>query len=252
VIDGILPSFVASAETFAHFSNPWLYPEEMRAINQAVTKRRLEFSDGRECARRAMEQMGLPAAPIPRGTRGDPLWPTGVVGSITHCPGYCAAAVALDTTAHSVGIDAEPHAGIPDNVLRFIAIDIERAELRSNSRQRPGICWDRLLFSAKESVFKAWYPLTVRPLAFNDVHVTFEPDIHRFLARLLVSGPTVSCREVTSGAARLTSRGPLTSRGQLAEFVGSWAVRDDLLVTSVVICPDGDTAWVGAGHTPPR
>ena len=59
------------------------------------------------------------------GAKREPLWPAGVVGSITHCDGYRAAAVARATDLATVGIDAEPHEPLPDGVLAAIALPAE-------------------------------------------------------------------------------------------------------------------------------
>jgi 4'-phosphopantetheinyl transferase EntD len=50
----------------------------------------------------------------------------------------------------------------------------------------PATHWDRLLFSAKESVYKAWFPLTGRWLGFEDAHLTIDPAAATFTASLLV------------------------------------------------------------------
>ncbi|MGW7821409.1 4'-phosphopantetheinyl transferase family protein [Streptomyces puniciscabiei] len=75
-----------------------LYPQETAHLRHALPKRRREFATARVCARRALQALGLPPAPIPPGSNGAPQWPAGVVGSITHRRRYCAAAVALRAT----------------------------------------------------------------------------------------------------------------------------------------------------------
>lgn len=77
---------------------------------------------------------------------------------MTHCDGYGAAALVRLTDLASLGIDAEPDGPLPDGVLESIALPAEVALLRRLGGARPGVHWDRLLFSAKESVYKAWYP----------------------------------------------------------------------------------------------
>jgi len=84
-----------------------LFPEELRSLGRAVDKRRREFTTGRACARAALSQLGIGPTAIPGGARGQPLWPPGIVGSITHCRGYCACAVARAERVVSLGIDAE-------------------------------------------------------------------------------------------------------------------------------------------------
>ena len=82
-------------------------------------------------ARKAMQQIGVPAVPVLPDVDGAPCWPVGLVGSMTHCAGYRAAAVARSDELFGVGvgIDAEPHAALPDAVLDLVLRDEERARL---------------------------------------------------------------------------------------------------------------------------
>jgi 4'-phosphopantetheinyl transferase EntD len=71
-----------------------LLPGEKAALGRVSAIRRHEFTQARRCAHRALIELGFPAAPIVRGAHHEPIWPNGIVGSITHCRGYIAAAVA--------------------------------------------------------------------------------------------------------------------------------------------------------------
>jgi 4'-phosphopantetheinyl transferase EntD len=110
VIEKILPAAVACSEAFDDSPNAVLFPEEEAVISQAVEKRRREFRTVRLCARRALRELGLPPVAVLPGEHREPVWPPGVVGSMTHCTGYRAAAVAHSPDLVTVGIDAEPHA----------------------------------------------------------------------------------------------------------------------------------------------
>ena len=78
--------------------------------------------------------------------------------------------------------------------------------------QVPGVCWDKLLFSAKEAVYKAWYPLARRWLGFQSADVVFDPDGGTFTARLLVPGPPVDGSPLTTLSGRwLADRGLLVA-----------------------------------------
>ena len=144
-----------------------LFDVERATLGDAIAPRRREFAAARWCARNALERLGLPRAAVPSGDSGEPLWPAGVVGSITHCAGYRASAVARAADVRSIGIDAEPDAPLPPGVLRSIATagDVATAA---------GVCADRLLFSAKEAAFKAWFPMTGRSIGFEDVAVRID------------------------------------------------------------------------------
>jgi 4'-phosphopantetheinyl transferase EntD len=112
-----------------------------------------------------------------------------------------------------VGIDAEPDAPRPAGVLDLVALPAERAAL---SAVPPQVSWDRLLFCAKESVYKAWYPLAGRWLGFEEAEVAVDPEAGTFTARLLVPGPPLDGR-------------PLTG------FAGRWLARDGFILTAIVV-----------------
>ena len=138
MIAGILPPEVSVAEEFGDVPGVLLFPEEEAVIARAVDKRRREFTTARACARAALDKLGLPPVPIVPGLRGAPGWPAGIVGSITHCAGYRAAAVARDREVVTIGLDAEPHEPLPAGVLGAIASAGEQAALAALAAARPG------------------------------------------------------------------------------------------------------------------
>ena len=211
-LDAIVPAGVAVAEWDGGAEPP--PAPEGEALQRASPGRRREFALARAGARRALAGLGVPPVPIPRGRHREPVWPAGVVGSLTHCAGYGAAAVGRAAQFATIGIDAEVHRPLVEGVVRRIALEEERGWLRS--RAGDGTCWDRLLFSAKESVYKAWFPLTGAWLGFGDALVTFAPEDRAFTARLLVPGPVVDGRRI-------------------AGFAGRYAVAGGLLLTAVVL-----------------
>lgn len=189
MLSELLPDCVVCVETTADRARAAPLPEEAFALGRASEPRLREFATARECARRALRALGAPVVPILRGSDREPLWPKDVVGSITHCNGYRGAAVAWRHEIASVGVDAEVHRPLPEGVLRRVASDAEREWIRA--RPGDGVFWDCVLFSAKESVFKAWFPLTRRWLGFEDAHLTLQPDASAFEAQLLVPAPIV-------------------------------------------------------------
>src|SRR5215472_219176 len=218
MIGEILPPPVAAAEVFGNPPGATLFPEEEAAVSKAVEKRRQEFAAVRYCARAAMAKLGLPAVPIVPGPRGAPQWPPGVVGSMTHCPDYRAAAVARVSEVITLGLDAEPHEALPPDVHGLVTIPAEQSQLTALAAAVPGVAWDRVLFSAKESVYKAWFPLMRCWLGFEEACVSIDPADGTFTARLLVDGPVLGGR-------------------RLDVFTGSWLVRDGLIVTAVCVYP---------------
>ncbi len=213
MIEKILPAGVACAEALGDLAGVTLFPEEEALLARAAEKRRREFTTSRGCARRALAALGIPPGPVLPGEQGAPRWPPGIVGSMTHCPGYRAAAVAHAGDVRTIGIDAEPDEVLPEGVLYRVSGPGERARLGDLAATVPGRCWDRLLFSAKESVYKAWFPLTRRWLGFRDADIVFDAEGGTFEARLLTRG---------SGTAP-------------AGFGGRWLACDGLLLTTVVV-----------------
>ena len=136
-----------------------LYAAERAAIADASEGRRREFTGGRICARRALELLGLSPVAVPVGVDGAPVWPDGIVGSITHKGAYRAAAVAFASDVAGLGIDAELNKPLPAGVIERIASPAEIEAVEQLLADRPGTAWDRLLFSAKEAVVKADQPL---------------------------------------------------------------------------------------------
>ncbi|MFG3546214.1 4'-phosphopantetheinyl transferase [Streptomyces sp. NPDC047725] len=223
MIEDLLPETVVAVE--AHGTDDTghspLYPEEEALVARAVDKRRREFTAVRSCARRAMRKLGVPPQPVLPGERGAPRWPAGLVGSMTHCDGYCAAVLARADDLASLGIDAEPDGPLPDGVLSAVALPGEAERLGRLAGERPDVHWDRLLFSAKESVYKAWFPLTGQWLDFAeaDIEITVDPGDGRrgrLRADLLVPGPTVGGRRLT-------------------HFTGEWTARRGLVATAITV-----------------
>lgn len=175
---------------------------EQTLVSRSVDLRKSEFGDARWCAHQALSQLGADArAPILRGERGMPLWPEGFTGSMTHTEGLRAAVVAPTSAVRSLGIDAEPALALPGGVLGAIA---RTGELPQLDQLRAGgvDCPDRLLFSAKEAAYKAWFPLTRRWLGFEQAEVDLRAD-GTFVAYLLVRPtpvPFISGRwQITDG-----------------------------------------------------
>jgi enterobactin synthetase component D / holo-[acyl-carrier protein] synthase len=192
-------------------------PEEEPLIARSVAKRRNEFITVRHCARIALGELGLPPVPILKGAKGEPCWPDGVVGSLTHCTGYRGAVVGRGGAVRSVGIDAEPHDVLPRGVLDAISLPEERGEI---PRKLPAsLHWDRILFCAKEATYKAWFPLTKRWLGFEDAHITFEadgPGSGDFVSRILIDPDALT--------------GP-----PLTALRGRWSVDRGLVLTAIVL-----------------
>jgi 4'-phosphopantetheinyl transferase EntD len=101
-------------------------------------------------------------------------------------------------------------------VLETIARPEELTHLESLAGKEPGVCWDRLLFSAKESVYKTWFPVARRWLGFEDATVRFSPGDGTFDVQLHQTGPEI-------GAVPLTA------------MRGRWRVHEGLVLTAVTV-----------------
>ncbi|SDT17511.1 4'-phosphopantetheinyl transferase family protein [Actinoplanes derwentensis] len=206
ILAGLLPATVVTAETYTDPPGLVLFPAEEAVIARAVGKRRREFTTVRHCARTALARLGTAAVPILPGDRGAPGWPAGVVGSMTHCDGFRGSAVAWAADVLTIGLDAEPAAPLPDGVLNAIALPEEKLPVENS-----GVPWDRLLFSAKESVYKAWFPLTRRFIGFEAARIELDPG-------------------GTFAATMLDRRA-----GDPAGFTGRWICANGLVVTAIAV-----------------
>jgi 4'-phosphopantetheinyl transferase EntD len=216
----LMPDHVSTSECFGDVSDARLFPAEEAVIERSVAKRRDEFTTVRWCAREALRNIGVAAVPILPGLRGAPQWPAGVVGSMTHCEGYRGAVVARAEHLVTLGIDAEPDAALPDGILAAVASQAEQDSLAHLHAEAAGPSWDRLLFSAKESVYKAWFPLTATWLDFDEASVEFAAGADRssgtFRATLLVPGPE-------------------TDQGRITGFDGLWLRHRGILLTAIAV-----------------
>jgi 4'-phosphopantetheinyl transferase EntD len=147
-----------------------LLPAELAVVARAVEKRRREFAAGRRAARRAMSMLGLPVLPVGMAADRAPVWPSGVVGSIAHTGSICIAVVGRSSKLRSLGIDLEPDEPLEPGLCREICTPAEQAMLATYS-ERNGGRLARLIFSVKECVYKAQYPLTRAPMNFEDLEV---------------------------------------------------------------------------------
>lgn len=187
-----------------------LLPEEEALAAQVVAIRRRELAAGRTLARRALAAAGAPAAPLLAGPGRAPRWPDGFTGSISHTRRWCGAVAAPTSRVHAIGIDGEHPIGDLDEAwIRRVCRPAERDWLEAATAGERAIR-AALLFSAKESLHKARYPLAGAVLEHAEVEIA------------------VDGRGGLSG--RLAGRAPLA--GEPAAWSGRYAVSSDLVVTA--------------------
>jgi 4'-phosphopantetheinyl transferase EntD len=160
---------IETEEVDPHSVAGGLLSAEREAIEGAAQTRVEQFTAGRVCSRLALVRLGVAATtPIERGEDRAPVWPPGFIGSISHTDAWCAAAVGRLGELRSIGIDLEPATPLKEALWRRVCTPEERERLRQ--LPDPGLM-GKILFSAKEAVYKCQYPLTSQFLGFHAVQV---------------------------------------------------------------------------------
>jgi 4'-phosphopantetheinyl transferase EntD len=152
-----------------------LLPEEQPFVERAVDKRRREFATGRVLARHLLAELGFRGHPIAQGTDRAPIWPEGVVGSISHTIDLCIVTVARSSDAISIGVDVEKRAPLKDALHPMVLRSAEAERLSHLSAAERGET-AMLIFSAKECAYKCQYPLSRIVLEFSDVEIELRAD----------------------------------------------------------------------------
>jgi 4'-phosphopantetheinyl transferase EntD len=165
-----------------------LYPCELDHIAHAVRRRRSEFSTGRWLSRRSLVELGIPARPIPVGPAREPVWPSGVVGSLTHSSSTCIVVLGFSHAYQGIGVDLELSGPADSELADIVVSPSEPPEYRLAKSLT-------LVFSAKESVFKCLYPVCHTSLDFHDIDIALDRSAATFSAA--VQGNRVSAAQLT-------------------------------------------------------
>jgi 4'-phosphopantetheinyl transferase EntD len=168
-IAALFPAAVAAAELRTAGDAASLLQAEKLGLERAATERVQEFAAGRMCARRALAAMGIEHFPLCAGPDRAPIWPTQVVGSITHTRGFCAAVVAQRSRFRGLGLDAEIVDAVQPRLWRSVCSASEWQLLMDLPEwQRPRAA--ALIFCAKEAFYKCMHSWHAR-LRFRDVSI---------------------------------------------------------------------------------
>jgi 4'-phosphopantetheinyl transferase EntD len=159
------PGVLIAHRLIAAADDSALLPEETATIAARSAEARCASGAARIAARELLARLGQPACPLPKAPSGAPVWPDGFAGSLSHDARVAVAAVARRRDHAALGIDIEPAAPLPAEMLDLVASARERRSL-GDDRYR-----GRLLFAAKEAVYKALHPLDGRFLEFQDIEV---------------------------------------------------------------------------------
>lgn len=153
-----------------------LFPEETALVQNAIEKRVREFRAGRAAARTALKELGHSATAILKGPERAPLWPNGIVGSISHSNTHAATLVASHNSFEGLGIDIEPNTPV-DKALG------ERL-LRPEERENDGLA--KMKFSIKEAGFKALHPQFGKFIDFHHAVTTVDENKGAFTIDILM------------------------------------------------------------------
>jgi 4'-phosphopantetheinyl transferase EntD len=167
-VSGLFPSGVIAAELTVPAPRELLTCAELRFIAHCAAKRIQDFTAGRACAHRALRELGILDFSLLAGEHREPLWPAGIIGSITHTYGYGAAVVARQRDLRSLGLDCELIESVDEELWSRICTpaEIQRlAQLPPLERGRQAA----LIFAAKEAFYKCQFPLTREWVGFEDV-----------------------------------------------------------------------------------
>lgn len=213
-LDGLFPAGAVSILSQAAPVDAALLPAELAAARAYSPQRLREFIHGRACARRALVMLGAGAAPVTVGANREPLWPPGVVGSISHAGAAAAAVVAWQSTLLALGLDLEEDLPLEPELAGRICRPEERSALLAPSAE-PGLV-ARRVFSMKEAAYKALWPLINRFLDFHDLEIRPGPQADAF---------------------SVVSRSDHCPGDLAARLVGRWTRHGTLLACGVAIRP---------------
>ena len=185
---GLFPPGIVAVEMDGAAVPDALFLGEEQYVASAVARRRLEFARGRTCARRALAALGEAPVAITSDHRA-PIWPSGIVGSISHCAGYACAAVGQMRTYRALGVDAEVLQALDAGSEKLV---VSPGEARTLAALGGGVPWACVAFSAKEAFYKAQYPRTRTFLDFLDVEVAIAPATGAFTVTVLDSAPALA------------------------------------------------------------
>src|ERR1700722_15689506 len=184
LISDLFSPGVATIEGVPGVADEALFPEELHQIRTAREGRRADFATARVLARRALRTLGVEPTPLVCCSSGAPMWPAGVVGSITHTLEYCAVALGRAADFSSMGLDAERVRILEGRIADLV---LTPRELRWLATQPTSERNDLLvlMFSAKEAFYKCQYPVTGAFLEFKDAELDIDRDAMRFAVTTL-------------------------------------------------------------------
>lgn len=156
-----------------------LFDTELAYLARARNKRRSEFGTARCCARSALRCLGLPAMPLVPNLDRSPWWPTGVIGSISHCDQWAIAACSVNSRFSAIGVDIEENKPLAPELIDLICAENEVVNL-SNALHIETLKIGKIIFSLKEAIYKCQYTLTKSLFGFHDIEIFFDKKSNSF------------------------------------------------------------------------
>ena len=181
----ILPSNVVLRVADDGQKRQLLSPALEQHIVTAVDKRKMDFRGGRNAAYSALSALGFDKkVDIGVGEKREPLWPKGIVGSITHTSDFYGAIVAWKHDYRSIGFDVETIKPLKEDIQKMICTDTERTAIKILQEKHADIEWSIVFFSIKEAIYKTFYPIYQVYLGFDEAEVTIDDTHQTFSAQV--------------------------------------------------------------------
>ncbi|WP_158234108.1 4'-phosphopantetheinyl transferase family protein [Oceaniglobus indicus] len=197
-VRGLFPSDIAVALCDPRRPLGGLLGREGRDLNRMVDRRQREFTAGRYAARQAMAELGVPPQPVLPGADRAPIWPDGLVGSLSHDTAVCICAMGRSDDVRSIGVDVEGNTPLDGDLVETVCTADERDWLATQpDDQRDRLA--KLLFSAKETAYKTQYPLTRALLDYHDIAVSPDLSLGGFRATFRIDVGEFSRGDTLSG-----------------------------------------------------
>jgi 4'-phosphopantetheinyl transferase EntD len=156
-----------------------LPPAEADATRNMQAKRLREFVHGRTCARRALARLGIPECAIPVDEHRAPAWPDGIVGSISHSGDNAAAVVARKSECRGLGVDLEDNEPLEASLIQMVCRPEEAGRL---ARAEDRLILAKIIFSAKECVYKCIWPTLQHFVEFQEIEIQLDTETRCFNA----------------------------------------------------------------------
>jgi 4'-phosphopantetheinyl transferase EntD len=156
-----------------------LPPAEADATRNMRAKRLREFVHGRTCARLALARLGVPECPIPVGEHRAPAWPDGIVGSISHSGNHAAAVVAYESECQGLGVDLEDNESLDESLVQMVC---RPEEIDRLGRAEDKLIIAKIIFSAKECVYKCIWPTVLHFIEFQEIEIQLDTEARSFSA----------------------------------------------------------------------